>query len=77
MCVAAYRGFDLSDKIVLVAGGSSGIGPGMAEALAQAGADRGGYSLFRTRSLSSPPAVVPARFRRHPPATVTSLWVPA
>ena len=35
----AYKGFDLDGKVSLITGGNGGIGFGMADALAEAGAD--------------------------------------
>ena len=35
----AYKGFDLTGKVSLVTGGNGGIGFGMADAMAEAGAD--------------------------------------
>ncbi|HYF08771.1 MAG TPA: SDR family oxidoreductase [Acetobacteraceae bacterium] len=43
----AYRPFDLTGKVALVTGGNSGIGLGMARALAEAGAD---IAIWGTRA---------------------------
>ncbi|MFZ5671206.1 MAG: SDR family NAD(P)-dependent oxidoreductase [Pseudomonadota bacterium] len=49
----AYKPFDLSGKVALVTGGNRGIGFGMAEALAQAGADVVIWGSSRERNLEA------------------------
>jgi hypothetical protein len=56
----AYRGFDLGGKVSLVTGGNGGIGFGMADALAEAGAD---VCIWGTRKEKNDTAV--AKLRRH------------
>jgi NAD(P)-dependent dehydrogenase (short-subunit alcohol dehydrogenase family) len=50
----AYAPFDLAGKVALVTGGNSGIGLGMAEALAQAGAD---IAIWGTNAAKNADAV--------------------
>src|SRR5262249_29959910 len=56
----AAPGFDLSGKAVLVTGGNSGIGLGMADALAAAGADIAIWGVKPERNASAAD-----RLRRH------------
>ncbi|NDH43390.1 MAG: SDR family NAD(P)-dependent oxidoreductase, partial [Betaproteobacteria bacterium] len=37
--MSGYKAFDLSGQVALITGGNSGIGLGMAQAVAEAGAD--------------------------------------
>jgi NAD(P)-dependent dehydrogenase (short-subunit alcohol dehydrogenase family) len=56
----AYRGFDLTGKVALVTGGNGGIGLGMADALAEAGAD---VCIWGTRAEKNEKAV--AQLEKH------------
>ena len=56
----AYKGFDLSGKVALVTGGNGGIGFGMADALAEAGAD---VCIWGTRQDKTDAAA--AKLKRH------------
>src|SRR5690242_12417869 len=56
----AYKGFDLAGKVALVTGGNGGIGFGMADAMAEAGAD---VCIWGTRREKNAKAV--AELKRH------------
>ena len=50
----SYQPFDLTGKVALVTGGNRGIGLGMAEAMAQAGAD---IAIWGTNEANNEKAV--------------------
>src|SRR5258708_34228971 len=50
----AYQAFDLRGKTAIVTGGNSGIGLGMAEALAQAGAAVGIWGTNEEKNRTAP-----------------------
>jgi NAD(P)-dependent dehydrogenase (short-subunit alcohol dehydrogenase family) len=56
----AYKGFDLTGKVALVTGGNGGIGLGMADAMAQAGA---GICIWGTNPKKNEAAV--AQLKKH------------
>jgi NAD(P)-dependent dehydrogenase (short-subunit alcohol dehydrogenase family) len=56
----AYKGFDLTGKVALVTGGNGGIGLGMADAMAQAGA---GVCIWGTNPKKNEAAV--AQLKKH------------
>ncbi len=56
----AYKGFDLTGKVALVTGGNGGIGFGMADAMAEAGAD---ICIWGTRKEKTDAAA--EKLRRH------------
>jgi NAD(P)-dependent dehydrogenase (short-subunit alcohol dehydrogenase family) len=67
----AFAPFDLSGKVALVTGGNSGIGLGMAQALAQAGADVAIWGTNAAKNAAAIDALAATGVRVH--ATVTDV----
>ena len=49
----AYQPFDLTGKVALITGGNSGIGLGMARAIAEAGADIAIWGTNATKNAAA------------------------
>ncbi|MFM7422412.1 MAG: SDR family NAD(P)-dependent oxidoreductase, partial [Alphaproteobacteria bacterium] len=60
-----YRPFELSGKVALITGGNSGIGLGMAQALAEAGADIAIWGSNAAKNAAALESLKPLGVRLH------------